>query len=126
MTRIPNDTDFTVVVDGIGKFTVGRRKMADEVAIQREYALILGGAEPTSWLHIVGNWIATFKVLIVFAPPGWDIDEMDPLENATYEKMKRVYDAISEKELSFRGRNGVDSKAARQEHAQHDSVPVSA
>lgn len=105
MARISKATDYTVDVDGVGTFTFGRRTMRDEVDVQREYAAILGGVVPTAWLEIVGNWIATLKVLTVRAPNGWDIDEMDPLDNETYEKMKRVYNALSEKELSFRRGN---------------------
>ena len=102
MARIPNKSDFTVNVDGVGSFTFGRRKLSDEVAIQREYAAILDGVKPTDWLEIVGNWIAVFKVMMVSAPSGWDLEEMDPLDNGTYQKMKRVYDAFIEKERSFR------------------------
>lgn len=102
MARIPNKTDFLVEVDDVGTFTFGRRKLSDEVAIQREYALILDGAKPTDWLEIVGNWIAVFKVMMVTSPPSWDLDEMDPLDNGTYLKMRRVYDKFLEKERSFR------------------------
>lgn len=107
MARVSKATDYPVVVDGIGKFTVGRRAMIDEIAIQREYAMILGGVEPTAWLEVVGKWIATFKVLIVHSPASWNIDEMDPLEPDTYANLKRVFDAISDKELSFRGKLAV-------------------
>lgn len=105
MARISKTTDYTVSVEGVGTFTFGRRAMRDEVDVQREYAAILGGVQPTAWLEVVGNWISTLKVLTVRAPDGWDIEEMDPLDNATYAKMKRVYDALSEKELSFRRGN---------------------
>ncbi len=114
MARAPKASDFTVTVDGVGTFTFGRRPMQAEIAIQREYARILDGVPPTAWLDIVGNWLATFKVLTVHAPDGWDVDEMDPLDNATYDKMKRVYDALSAKELSFRSGDGGQGQGSGQ------------
>lgn len=103
--RTPSATDFPVDVPGVGRFIFARRKMSDEVDVQREFARILGGVEPTAWLEIVGTWIAVFKVLTVVAPSDWNVDEMDPLDNDVYEKMKRVYDAFRDKELSFRGKS---------------------
>lgn len=113
MARIAKPaTDYVIDVESIGKFTIGRRAMVDEIAIQREYAAILGGVEPTAWLEVVGKWIATFKVLIVYTPDTWNIDEMDPLEADTYAQMKRVYDKISEQELTFRGKSPAPSQGA--------------
>lgn len=106
MARISKPTDYSVTVEGVGTFTFARRNnMRDELEIQREYADILRGVAPTAWLEIVGNWISVFKVLTVTAPSDWDLDEMDPLDKTTYAKMKRVYDALSEKENSFRSGN---------------------
>lgn len=102
MARISKATDYTLPVDGVGSFVFGRRTMRDELDIQREYAVILGGAQPTPMLDLLANWISVFKVLTVLAPDGWDLDTMDPLDDETYEKMRRVYDAIAEKEASFR------------------------
>ena len=112
MARISKDTDYIVPVEGIGNFTFGRRKMADEIAIQREYADIIGGVPATAWLATVGTWLSAFKVLTVRAPAGWDIDEMDPLDDETFEKLKRVYDALCEKELSFRRKPGTISEGS--------------
>ena len=102
MARIARDTDFTVDVEDVGRFTFGRRSMRDEVALQVEYAKLIDGAEPTEWLATVCGWLAAFKVLIVRAPEGWDIEEMDPLDQSTYAKMSRVYSALRLKEQSFR------------------------
>lgn len=125
MARIPNPkTDFEVTVDGIGTFTVGRRKMADELKIQVEYARIVDGVKPTEWLDIVANWISVFKVLIVFAPPSWDLDEMDPLDEPSYEKMGRVFKAIRDKELSFRKGTVQSSQAASEGTGSDNPVPV--
>lgn len=102
MARAPKETDFVVPVEGVGQFTFARRTMGDEVKIQVEYARIIDGAEPTSWLQAVGGWLSTLKVLTVRAPAGWDLDELDPLDPETYAKLDSVYGGLSEKERSFR------------------------
>ena len=102
MARAPQDTDFTVRVDDVGTFTFGKRTMRDEIAIQVEFARLIDGVEPTAWLQAVGGWVSVLKVLTVRAPDGWDLDGMDPLDDETYAKLKRVYDALTEKESSFR------------------------
>ena len=102
MARIPAETDYTVDVDGVGTFTFGRRKMADEVKIQVEYARLIDGVKPTEWLAIVAGWLSVLKTLTVRAPEGWDLDDLDPTDDATYAKLSRVHSALTEKESSFR------------------------
>ena len=102
MSRIPKDSDFTVDVEGVGRFTFARRTMRDELAIQREYADILQGVIPTDWLATVGGWISTLRVLTVHAPADWVLDDLDPTDTVTYEKMARAHSALVEKERSFR------------------------
>lgn len=112
MAHKPNpEKDFVVDVEGVGRFTFARRGMREEIEIQREYADILGGVIPTAWLEVVGNWIAVFKVLTVYAPSDWDIDKMDPLDEETYQKMNRVYEKLRDKELSFRRGNVPNSES---------------
>lgn len=103
MEREAQKTDFVVVVDGVGTFTFARRSMRDEIKIQREFARIIDGVEPTAWLATVGGWIADLTVLTVDAPEGWNIDSMDPLDDETYARMSRVHDALRKQERSFRG-----------------------
>lgn len=102
MARSPDATDFTVDVEGIGTFTFGRRRLADEVKIQVEYARLTEGVQPTPWLDLVATWLATLKILTVRAPDDWDIDEMDPLDEGTYSRLMKVHAALREKEDSFR------------------------
>lgn len=102
MPRITKETDFAVTVDGVGSFTFGRRTMRDEISIQVEYARLIDGVEPTAWLQAVCGWLSVLKVLTVRAPDGWDLDEMDPLEDETYAKLSRVYESLIDKERSFR------------------------
>lgn len=114
MPRIPRETDFTVDVNGVGRFTFARRTMRDEMAIQREYADIVQGVIPTDWLTAVGGWMSTLRVLTVHAPSGWVLDDLDPLDDGTYEKMARVHSALVEKERSFRRGSEQASQAGGQ------------
>jgi len=107
MPRIANTTDFTVPVEGVGSFTFGRRKMNDQILIHQELSAIYGGVHPTQWLETVGPMIATLKVMTVLAPKAWDIDELDPLDDATYIKLRRVFEALRDQENSFRAGAGV-------------------
>ena len=102
MARQAKETDYTVIVEGVGMFAFGRRTMRDEIAIQVEYARIIDGVTPTEWLALVGGWLSALRVLTVRAPDGWDLDTLDPTDPETYSKLSRVYDALTEKERSFR------------------------
>lgn len=95
-------TDFSVTVEGVGRFVFGHRKMGDELEIQREYARMIDGVTPTDWLATVAGWLAALKVLTVSAPAGWNLDELDPLDEATYSKLHNVHHALREQERSFR------------------------
>lgn len=102
MARMPKETDFVVKVEGAGTFTFARRTMRDEIEVQREYARIVDGVTPTAWLEAVGGWMSVLSVLTVRAPGDWDIEAMDPTDDETYVKLSKVYEALREKERSFR------------------------
>ena len=126
MARRPQLSDFIVDVDDIGSFSFAKRTMKDEIDIQVEYARIIQGVEPTEWLARVGGWIATLKVLTVRAPAGWNIDEMDPLDNKVYEDMMLVYLALRAKEDSFRRKPGTGSEEGGQAQGENDRLLVPA
>lgn len=103
ISRTSKPTDFTVEVEGVGRFTFARRTMGDELAIQREFADILQGVDkPTAWLETMGGWLSVLRVLTVRAPDDWDLESLDPLDNETYAKLNRVYEGLRDKERSFR------------------------
>lgn len=115
MSRLPTNTDFQATVDGIGTFTFAKRRMRDELAIASEFSRLTEGVEmPTTYLSSVAGWISTLKVLTVRAPDDWDIDEMDPLDPDTYEKLVKVHTALREKEGSFRSGSKPKGEAERQ------------
>ncbi|EJG5414273.1 hypothetical protein NAD41_000874 [Salmonella enterica] len=109
--RYPSESDFKVPVEGIGDFTFARRRMKDEIDIQREYARIVGGVEPTVWLANMGEYLSTLGVLTVNAPKGWVLDDLDPLDPASYKKLKDVYMALREREETFRSGHASGSEA---------------
>ena len=125
MARKPHITDFTVPVEGIGTFTFARRKMADEIQIQVEYARILDGVQPTEWLALVGGCLSALKVLTVKAPEGWDINELDPVDDESYAKLMQVHAALVSKERSFRRKSTDTGEAAGQGNGPVGGVLVS-
>lgn len=103
MARKPASTDFDIVVEGIGRFRFANRTMRDHLKIEAEYSRIIDGVEPTAFLKIIAEWISVLRVLTVDAPDGWNIDNMDPLDSVTYENLRKVHKALSDKEADFRG-----------------------
>lgn len=100
--RLPQATDYFEDVEGVGRFRFARRKMNDEMQIQRIFAEYTGGIEPTVWLLTLGEYLSTLRVLTVSAPEGWDLDDLDPLDDETYAKLGRVFIALREREETFR------------------------
>lgn len=120
MARRPQPNDFQVDVDGVGTFVFGRRTMADEIKIQVEYARLIEGVEPTEWLSRVCGWISTLSVLTVRGPDGWDINNMDPLDDEVYQNMLLVFLALRAKEDSFRRKPGTGSEAGSEGQGDHN------
>ncbi len=108
MARERMATDFHVTVEGVGTFSFARRTMRDELRLSAEYSRITEGADPVpQWFDFIATAIAALKVLTVSAPDGWDVDQMDPLDDTTYDRITSVFRALREKEGSFRrGANG--------------------
>lgn len=102
MPRIAKPSDFRIPVADIGDFVFGKRTMRDEIACQVEFARLIDGVTPTPWLETVCGAIADLKVLTVQAPDGWDIDDLDPHDPATYTKLISAHRALIDQERSFR------------------------
>lgn len=124
--RNPGRNDYELAVEGIGQFKFSRRSLGDELKVQVEYARITEGLmQPTPWLYSLGTWLSALRVLMVSAPDGWDMEAMDPLDDDTYDQMKRVYEAMREKEDSFRRKPGKASQATGPGDGQVGGVLVS-
>lgn len=114
MYRQSAPTDFFVDVDGIGNFSFAQRKIKDHLAIAAAYSRLTEGVEtPTAYLDSFATWVSTLAVLTVTAPAGWNIDEMDPLDDGTTDKLGAVFMALRLKEHSFRQNKAEGSKAQR-------------
>jgi len=94
---------YPLIVDGVGAFEARRRTLRTEIQIGVEYARLTEGQESIpNWLQQLCEMVATVKVLIVAAPPGWEVDAMDPREPTTYDRLQQVYRALGAQEDRFR------------------------
>lgn len=107
------DTEtFEVEVENEGHFVFRRRNLRIGFAIMAEQARILGPAprddiEEGDPEDILGQLVSVYSMLkhqIVEAPDGWDIDAMDPQDNASYRRMTAVWVQMRQKEEEMKGR----------------------
>lgn len=118
--------EFTITVEGVGAFTFARRNMRKEIAIGAEYSrLIEGVPTPTPWLDMVCGWISALKVLTLKAPEGWDIEELDPLDDENFTLLGKVHASLREKEGSFRVKPNVEGEAVGAGDGNVEGVLVS-
>lgn len=124
--RNAGNNDYSVTVEGVGTFTFARRKLSDELRVQAEHSRIIDGVEqPTVWLHSLATWMSTLRVLMVAAPIGWDLEELDPIEPDCFEQISSVYAAMRVKEDSFRKKSGTGREGASQANREDGGVLVS-
>lgn len=127
MSRTPAITDFFVDVPNIGTFSFAKRMLRDELRIGAEYSRLTEGVgTPSAWLEIVAGWISALTVLTVSAPAGWDIEQMDPLDQETYDKLRTVHQALRDKESSFRKKPSAAVEAGRTGDSEKPGVLVPA
>lgn len=117
--------EFTIEVEGIGAFTFRKRTMRLEVQIGVEYSRLAGGAEtPTDFLVSLAGAISVLKVLTVQAPPKWDLDAMDPLDDSAFGKLFQVFGALRAREDAFRGKPSAGGNGAGAGGSAVDGVLV--
>lgn len=103
--RAASDSDFVVSVEGVGDFSFARRTVGDAIKIRREYLRLCGDTGDADLeLSLYSNVVAAIKVLCVSAPDGWgDVEKLDLTASANpLDDLLRVFDALKEKEDSFR------------------------
>lgn len=103
--RTAGKDDFAVDVDGLGRFTFARKQMRDVYAIRGEYAATTANnfTEEGGFADLGALAFITISRLLVAAPAGFDLENIDPLVDDDYEtKIVKVFLALREKELSFR------------------------
>jgi hypothetical protein len=124
--RIESSNDFPVVVEGVGTFMFGYRKLADELRIQVEYARITEGVQATVWLFNLATYLSALRVLMVKAPNGWDLEELDPLDEETFIQIERVFAGLRAKEDSFRPKRAKAGEAPSKGNVPDDGLLVPA
>ena len=95
---------FVVTLPEIGAFEVKRRTLKVQMQVHAELNRLTEGAPLASlsdWFVDLCALVAELRVLIVRAPEGWSLDEIDPLDDG-YEQLRAVYRAIREQEGRFR------------------------
>ncbi|MDU7524820.1 MAG: hypothetical protein E7K72_26205 [Roseomonas mucosa] len=95
---------FDVEVPGVGTFIFRRRNLADQIWIESEAHRMTGGATLRE-LDTAAMSIATIQRLATQKPPGFDLDEMDPLDPATQDTLRAITEALRPAEDKFFGRD---------------------
>jgi hypothetical protein len=93
---------FSATVVGIGDFTFRPVTMRDGLRIEAEIQRILGGDVEDPLLRRAARAIAALGVQTVDAPPGWNVEALDPLEPRDVKKLLDVYGGLRQAEDSFR------------------------
>lgn len=102
--RQRGNKDFSVEVDGLGRFFFARRTMQDTFAIRGEYAALTSGNYDAEGNYADSTALAfiTLKSLMVSAPADFVLDA-DPLVDDDAEgRTIKVFMALRHKEQSFR------------------------
>lgn len=106
---------FPVEVDGIGTFVFRKRTMRDQYKIEAEASRMMGGPCDDEPLRLGAICYSALTVLTVEPPPGWSIEDFDPLDPDTTQKIFAVHRRLREVEAGFRegnSGNGSGSGAA--------------
>lgn len=98
--------NYFVDIDGLGAFEVMRRTMLANNKIRSEFNRITEGQESLSEAFEQFCVVfSTLKALVVKAPTGWNLDNLDPDDDNSYQQMYSLYFKIVEKEKFFRGKD---------------------
>lgn len=102
--RKPKDTDFTVALPDVGEFRFGRRTFGDRIAIRREYTRLAGEQTSDTSLAWLSSVTASYIVLCVACPEGWEnVENVDLIKFEKFEeKLFELHDLMGDKEDSFR------------------------
>lgn len=118
---------YEVHVEDIGTFTFAKRTMRLEFKIQAEYSRLTEGVDtPTANLDYIAGVFSALRVLTLAAPDGWNLDNLDPLEQDDFERVIKVHSALRAKESSFRRKPAGGGAGAGQGDGGHDRVSLPA
>jgi len=99
-----SDKQFQVKVEGVGPFTFRKRTLALQVALEAEAQRMVGGICLDPGLVGAANEIATIQTLMLQGPPGFSLDDMDPLDLEAQATLHQIYEALRVAEEEFRAR----------------------
>lgn len=105
MSRENNSTDFSIDVEGLGRFRFARRKMRDVYRIRSMYGSLTNGFydENGNVADISAFAYATIETLLIEGPAGFNLDALDPLsDDRCEEKIMKIFAKLRERESSFR------------------------
>jgi hypothetical protein len=103
--RTPKDTDFSLDVEGFGRFIFGRRTKEDVFKIRSRYNALTEGSYTADGkvADLAALGYVTLQTLMVGNPESFNLDAMDPIMDDDFvDKILKVFGAFSAKEQSFR------------------------
>lgn len=93
---------YPLEVEGIGNFTIKKRRVPDQVRIQSDASRMTGGPVDDPFMREIALAYSTLKYVVDVAPDGWNIDDIDPLNSEDVDKLLKVWEALREAEVNFR------------------------
>lgn len=95
--------NYPVIVESVGTFECRRRTLRVEIKIGAEFSRLTEGEEKIpAWFRELCEIVSALKCLIVKAPEGFSIDDMDAGKEDSFEKLVAVYNSIILAEARFR------------------------
>lgn len=101
--RKPSETDFKVVVEGVGEFRYAQRTIGDFIAIRKRYLEIAGETEDP-YVLTLASVTAVHENMCVSCPEGWEDLTKLPFdrEGKVVSQLLSLDRKIGEAEDSFR------------------------
>lgn len=85
----------------MGTFIFRKRTMQDSLLIQAEFErLAAGNTDAAS--RLAAEALATLPRLLVESPPGFSLDELDPLDPDDWTKLGAIFGGLRDAEVTFR------------------------
>jgi hypothetical protein len=115
---------YVVNVPDVGAFEIRKRTLRVQMAIHAELNRLTEGAPLATlsdWFIDLCGLVAELKGLIIHAPDGWSMEDVDPLDDG-YDRLRAVYRAIRTQEDSFRIKAKGDQTTGAGGSEQHPVV----
>ena len=95
---------FEVVVENEGRFVFRRRNLKLGFAVMAEEARLLPEGSDDAGLRAMVRAYALVKVQCAEAPAGFDLDQFDPDDDSSYQRLAAVAMALAAKEAELKGK----------------------